>query len=309
MNPNGRAIGNAAAEAEAEVAHTRAELGVTLHALDDKLTNLTTRHLVEKGFDMIKDSLNNSDAFNRGLDVVRANPIPIALIGIGAAWLAATSTGVIDRIARDERVGAARRRIADVASDIGDRAGSMASDVAGRIGIGGASIDRPLGETGNSIVDERNRQASSGWVHQMSDMAQGAVRSVRDSALVNRVGDFAGDGAGRVANQLTDAFERNPLIVGAVGLMAGTLIAALLPSTSMEDELLGNTRDGLWEKAETAGQQAISQVREAANHAIDTATDAAATRVRETATQAVEVATEAATETVKGQLGGSNSPH
>jgi hypothetical protein len=308
MNRNGRAIPSAAAEAEAKVAHTRAELAVTLDALDDKLTNLTTRHLVEKGFNMIKDSLNNSDAFNRGFDVVRANPIPIALIGIGAAWLAATSTGVVDRIAENERVGAARRRIADVASDIGDRAGSAVSDMAGRIGIGGSPAERPLGQTGNPIVDEQNRQGSPGWVHQMSDMAQGAVRSVRDSTLVNRVGGFAGNGAGRVADQLTDAFERNPLIIGAVGLMAGGLIAALLPSTSMEDELLGNTRDQLWEKAETAGQEAITRVRDAATHAIDSATDAAATRVRETATQAVEAATEAATETIKGEIGGSNSP-
>ena len=307
MNPNGRAIPSASAEAEAKVARTRAELAVTLDALDDKLTSLTTRHLVEKGFNMIKDSLNNSDAFNRGLDVVRANPIPIALIGIGAAWLAASSTGVVDRIAQDQRVGAARRRIADVASDIGNRAGSMASDVAGRIGMVGASAERPLGETGNPIVDDRGQQASSGWVHQMSDMAQGAVRSVRDSALVNRVGGFAGDGAGRIADQVTDAFDRNPLIVGAVGLMAGALIAALLPATRMEDELLGSTRDQLWEKAETAGQEAITRVRDAATHAIDSATDAAATRVRETATQAVEAATEAATETIKGELGGSSS--
>ena len=308
MNPNGRAIRSASAEAEAKVARSRAELSVTLAALDDKLTSLTTRHLVEKGFNMIKDSLNNSDAFNRGLDAVRANPIPIALIGIGAAWLAASSTGVVDRLAQDQRVGAARRRIADMASDIGNRAGSMASDVAGRIGIVGASAERPLGETGNPIVDERGPQASSGWVHQMSDMAQGAVRSVRDSELVNRVGGFAGDGAGRIADQVTDAFDRNPLIVGAVGLMAGALIAALLPATRMEDEMLGSTRDQLWEKAETAGQDAITRVRDAATHAIDSATEAAATRVRETATQAVEAATEAATETIKGELGGSGSP-
>jgi hypothetical protein len=307
MNPKHRPISSAAVEAETDVARTRADLAVTLHALDDKLTNLTTRHLVEKGFDMIKDTLNNSDAFNRGLDVVRANPIPIALIGIGAAWLAATSTGMVDRLAQDERVGAARRRIADAASDLGNRAGSMASDVAGRIGIGGSSTERPLGETGNPILDEQNRQPSSGWVHQMSDMAQGAVRSVRDSALVNRVGGVAGNGAGRIADQVTDAFDRNPLIVGAVGLMAGALIAALLPATRMEDELLGSTRDQLWEQAESAGQGAITRVRDAATHAIDSATDAAATRVRETATQAVEAATEAATETIKGELGGSNA--
>ena len=58
------------------------------------------------------------------------------------------------------------------------------------------------------------------------------------------------------------------------------------------------------EKAEDAGQDAITRVRDAATHAIDSATDAAANRVRATATQVVEAATEAATDTLKGELGG-----
>jgi len=94
--------------------------------------------------------------------------------------------------------------------------------------------------------------------------------------------------------------------LGAVGLLAGALIAALLPATRFEDELVGTTRDELWEKAEDAGQDAISRVRDAATHAIDSATDAAATRVRATATQVVEAATEAATDTIKGELGGAS---
>jgi hypothetical protein len=300
MNREDRATPTSPAEAERQAARTRVELADTLGALDDKLTNLTTRHLVEKGFNMIRDSLNNSDGLNRSLDIMRANPIPIALIGLGTAWLIASNTGVVDRIANDERIEAARRRVTDIASDLGNRAGSMASDMAGKIGMGGS--DRPLGQTGNPMIDESGRDGSSGWVHQASDMAQGAMRSVRDSTMINR----AGEGAGRIADQLTDAFERNPLVVGAVGLLGGALIAALLPATRLEDELVGTTRDQLWKQAEGAGQDAISRVRDAATHAIDSATDAAASRVRDTATQVVEAATEAATDTLKGELGGAS---
>jgi hypothetical protein len=300
MNREDRATPTSPAEAERQAARTRVELADTLGALDDTLTNLTTRHLVEKGFNMIRDSLNNSDGLNRSLDIMRANPIPIALIGLGTAWLIASNTGVVDRIANDERIEAARRRVTDMASDLGNRAGSMASDMAGKIGMGGS--DRPLGQTGNPMIDESGGSGSSGWVHQASDMAQGAMRSVRDSTMINR----AGEGAGRIADQLTDAFERNPLVVGAVGLLGGALIAALLPATRLEDELVGTTRDQLWKQAEDAGQDAISRVRDAATHAIDSATDAAASRVRDTATQVVEAATEAATDTLKGELGGAS---
>jgi hypothetical protein len=306
MNPHDRATPTSTAEAEREAARTRIELATTLDALHLKVSDMTTRHLVEKGFNMIRDGLNASDGINRSLDVVRANPIPIALIGIGAAWLVASNTGVVNRIAQSDRVEATRRRVADMASDLGDRAGALASEVAGRVRLGGSQNERPLGEVGNPLVDETGRGTSSGWVHQASDVAQGVIRSVRDSSIVNRVSDFAGDGAGRVADQLADTFERNPLIVGALGLMAGALIAALLPATKMEDELLGSTRDQLWAKAENAGQDAISRARDAATQAIDSVTDAAATRVRETATQAVEAASEAATETLKSELKGSS---
>jgi hypothetical protein len=45
------------------------------------------------------------------VDVMRDNAIPITLIGIGTAWLLASTTGVADRVANDDRVHAARRRI------------------------------------------------------------------------------------------------------------------------------------------------------------------------------------------------------
>jgi hypothetical protein len=104
MNPHDRATPTSTAEAEREAARTRIELATTLDALHLKVSDMTTRHLVEKGFNMIRDGLNASDGINRSLDVVRANPIPIALIGIGAAWLVASNTGVVNRIAQSDRV-------------------------------------------------------------------------------------------------------------------------------------------------------------------------------------------------------------
>jgi hypothetical protein len=274
------------AEIERDIDHTRVELALTLDALEHKLR---ARHLVEKGFDMLKETLGNNDAWNRSLDVIRANPVPVALIGIGAAWLVASQTNVVDRVVQDERVEAARRRVTDMASNVSARAGELASDVASRVGIGGSSSSssdpQALGRTGNTMVDQAGRSGSDGWVHQVADMAQGAVRSARDSgeAMLNRAGLYANDGAGRVADQLSDTFQRHPLVIGSIGIMAGALIAALLPATQVEDEWFGDTRDALWNKAQEAGEQAFSQVREAA-------------------TRAVEAASDAATETVKGEL-------
>lgn len=269
------------AEIERDIDRTRVELALTFDALERRLG---ARHLVEKGFDMLKETLGNNDAWNRSLEVIRANPVPVALIGFGAAWLVANQTNVVDRVAHDERVEAARRKVADVAGTVGARAGELASGVAGRVGIGGsgAAGDQLLGHTGNTMVDNAGRAGSDGWVHQAADMAQGALRSARDSgeAMLSRAGLYANDGASRIADQVGDTFQRHPLVIGAVGIMAGALFAAMLPATRVEDEWFGDTRDALWHKAQEAGEQAFSQVREAATRAVDAATDAAGETVK-----------------------------
>ena len=268
-----------AAEAEQQIRRTRAELAMTIDALDRKLT---ARHLVEKGLDMFNDSFTGNETLHRSVDMIRANPIPVALIGIGAAWLIASNTGVVDRIAHDQRVEAARRRMADFASDVGNRAGEIASDVAGRVGLsGGTEADRALGHTGHPMVDQSGRNRGDGWMHQVTERAQDALRTA-SGAILDRAGSYAGGSANRVADQVSGAFERNPLIVGAIGVMAGALIAALLPLSRFENQMLGTTRDELWHKAEEAGEQAIARVRDAASEAAVRAVDAAAGAAVET---------------------------
>ena len=265
---------------EREIARTRGELTLTLAALERKLA---ARYLIDEGLNMFKDTLGEDYGLHRGLEIVRNNPVPIALIGVGAAWLLATNTNAVDRIARDERIQTARRRVTDLASDIGNRAGEMATSAAQRIGIAGNGAgngaDRPLGHTGNPMIDQPGAGTSSdGWVHQVSDRAQGVLQSARDSS--SAMLDRASESAGRIADQVTDTFERHPLLIGAIGLMAGALIAALLPPSRTEDELFGPTRDELWNKAEEAGQETVSRVRDVALRAADAAADAAAETIK-----------------------------
>ncbi|MGD9615274.1 MAG: hypothetical protein AB7H90_07075 [Alphaproteobacteria bacterium] len=226
---------------------------------------------------------NANDSLQRSLDAIRANPIPIALIGLGTAWLIANNTGMTDRVA--DKASDMGRRVTDTASDVSRRAGELASGAAQKVGLA-SSGDRALGHTGHPMVD-RDGDHSEGWVHHMSDQASGALRSARDSssALLNRVGSYAGAGG------ISETFERNPLILGAIGVMTGALIAALIPLSEVENELLGETRDELWHRAEDLGEEAVQRVREAATEA---------------ATRAVDAATGAAVETVR-QLGEKSS--
>jgi len=239
-----------------------------------------------------------NESLQRSLDVIRTNPLPVALIGLGVAWLISNNTGMTDRVTETgrrvtdtatdmgrrvadtgRRVADTGRRVADTASDISRRAGELATGAAQKVGLAG-SDDRALGHTGHPMVD-RDGEHGEGWVHQMSDHASGALRSARDTsgALLHKVGSYAG------ADGVSDAFERQPLVIGAIGVMTGALIAALLPISNVENELLGGTRDELWQRAEDLGEEAVQRVRDAATEAavraVDAATGAAVESVRQ----------------------------
>ena len=84
------------AEIERRIARTRAELSLTL---DAAAIELAPRHLVEQGVEMITDflSANRPDGISFGA-ALRADPVPMALIGLGVAWLVAENIGLVGGI-------------------------------------------------------------------------------------------------------------------------------------------------------------------------------------------------------------------
>jgi hypothetical protein len=206
---------------------------------------------------MIKDSLKGS-----GLgEVVQANKVPLTLIGVGIAWLVASNTGLAERVVNDERVQAARRRIGELAGDIGSGGGSSE-------GAGG-QIAGPDGEPLRRTASDRG----DGWVHQAAGAARGAISTVRDagSAVLDRAG-AAGDLANRAGSQVTEKLSTDPWLIGVAGLVAGALLAAALPPTRIEQDYIGEARDGLWNKANELGHEAAERVRELADTANRTTT-------------------------------------
>jgi hypothetical protein len=210
-----------------------------------------------KGLEMSTDSRKDS-----GLgEAIQANSVPLALIGIGIAWLVASNTGLADRVVNDGRVQAARRRIGEFAGDIG--IGGSSNEGSGRhiLGPDGEPLTRSDAERGN------------GWVHQAAGAARGAITSVRDAsnAILDRAG-AATDLASRASSQVTEKVSTDPWLIGVAGLVAGALLAAVLPPTRIEQDYIGEARDGLWNKANELGHEAAEAVRELADSASRTTT-------------------------------------
>jgi len=212
-----------AAEIEDEIRRTRAELALTLDTLAYRLT---PHHLLGKGIDMITDSISKNGVV--GMDVaatIRANRLPLALIGAGAAWLLVRNLATPDDTA-------------PAAASSEPREGRSEAWVHQAAGAARGAL-RSVRDTGGEMLER------VGHYTEYADQAKEQARHVGGS--------------------LRSVFERNPLLIGLVGAISGAALALLLPATKREQEWLGKTREELWNKAEEIGHQAAERVRDLAD--------------------------------------------
>lgn len=225
---------------------------------------MTHHHSQTKGF---VDELNGA---------IRENPLAAGLIGAGFAWLLLGNRGVGSAFSA-ARDGAGSMGEAATAA-AGRTSGSAASawDATARSARGAAEA---VGETGASIAG-----AASGAAQSMGSMAQGAFSSATDqvSSAASSVADYASSASRRVTRSssefagtaqetLSEVMERQPLVLGAIGLAIGAGLASAFPKTRIEDELMGeasaSVREGARELAGTVQSRAEEVVSEVKSEA------------------------------------------
>jgi ElaB/YqjD/DUF883 family membrane-anchored ribosome-binding protein len=229
--------------------------------------------------------MTTNDTFISNLSqAARDNPLAAALIGGGALWLLLGNRAVGNAFTGATSLAqplaeSGMRGISSAADAVSGAAGAMAS-------AGGRAADATT-------------DAARSIMRGATDAAADAASAVRDRATdtLERTSDTLGRGgeALRSANSmpriqqgyagaqsaLTDLLERQPLVIGAIGLAIGACCANALASTAIEDEWAGPVSDELKEAvkgraervAETATRaagEAGSEFRAAASEAVDT---------------------------------------
>lgn len=231
---------------------------------------------------MIRSANDTTNAARHGLvETIKANPIPAALAGLGLGWLfinsrsaaarGTTHSRTYEATYREQRpyavqtppqyatqqghTGSAVGRAQTAAGNLAGQAGDLAGQVGGAVGGAAGQV----GETAGNIVGQVGETASN--------LASGTVEAA------GNIAEQAQYQAMRLEDSLQSALRTNPLAVGAVTLALGTAIGLALPQTQRENQLMGEARDTLLERAQDFAQETVEKVQNVATEAQQTVTE------------------------------------
>jgi uncharacterized protein YjbJ (UPF0337 family) len=268
--------GGSSDEIRADIERTRAEMDNTFDALDQKLT---PSQLLAEAWRYTKGG--SSVGAGKLWSLARQHPLPATMIGVGLGWLLVERS----RSKEDDSRYGAYGYTGEGASGYG-RYGRYGSS-------GNVDVDYRSSDFDEDL--ETGRLASAAGA--VKDAAGNAIDTVKDAAstarekvhgLTDTVKDRASelsDTAHQKATQLRNKakyqtrkaktgfwqmMEENPLAVGAAVLTLGAIAGFSLPSTDKEDELLGETRDHLLDKAKETGQEVLEKGKHVAESAVET---------------------------------------
>jgi hypothetical protein len=160
--------------------------------------------------------------------VAREYPMPSVVVGLGVGWLLVESSRKSE--ARAALLATAREKVKDAAESAREKVGEAA---------------------------DWTREQASDLGHQVAEKASDLGQQVADKA--SDLGQQATLQARRARLGFWQTMEETPLRVGVAALALGVLAGLALPSTSSEDELMGETRDRLLDNVKEAGQEAIDR--------------------------------------------------
>lgn len=249
-----------AAELEREAEAARARVANTAESLRSKMT---PGQMIDEMTGMLSGG-DGSAALNNLKAQVRDNPLPLTLVGAGLAWLmfgqgASHSRDVGTRYAAGDRYGT---------GDYGSREGWEGDYPSSDADLGDYSS---AGRGGGSITGKVTGAASSAM-----EMASEAADSVGQTfagareSLAGSTHGFAGSARGMGAqarHAAEDMFEREPLVLAALGLTIGTAIGAMLPHTRIEDETLGKYGRKLRQTGEDLYEKGMEEAKDVAAEA------------------------------------------
>lgn len=247
-------------ELRGEIADTREEISETIEAIQERLQpgNLVAQAgesvrnaATEKVTQMANRAGDAADQMlgSSFMETVRANPIPAAMIGIGAAWMLFNrrSGAYAYTYPRDDSYRS--YETPGGYGSYGDGADRVYGGTYGAVGTRG-TIDTGDGESATARAQD--------YAANVTARAQEFTGEVREN--VRRT-------SRRAQVKFEDVLRNNPLALGAAAALVGAVIGMTVPSTEAENQLMGEARDSVVERARGLASDAANRVSEAAGNA------------------------------------------
>lgn len=287
-----------------QIEQTRAQMTSTINQIGERLSpdylldkakTSVREATVGKFKDMSYEANRRMEGMSNNMsDTVRANPLPVALIGLGLGWLVMSNrskqqqqydmrgqyrtTGYRYYEGNDGpgRMDEMRYRVGDAADAVQDRAADIQDRISGTAHRMGESVSDTAQRTGETVRDTAQRTGEAvretayrvgESVGQRAEMVQERAADMSSQAR-NEAERLAAEarwraqaGVERTRQSFWETMEQNPLTLGAIVLIAGAAVGASIPSTEYENRLMGDTRDRLMDEARTRAQDTVGRVQ------------------------------------------------
>ena len=176
---------------------------------------------------MNDDGATSAGDFTRSVgDAVRSHPLPAALIGAGLVWLMTGGRSSVK--AGFDSAGSGLSSLTSQGSQGASRANGSHRESSGHAGAG--------------------RDFGRAWDSESSSFGAMAPRSLSNAR-----------------DTIADLLERQPLMLGAIGLGVGAAMAAMFRRTAFEADLLGETSASVQERTREMGDSVIGQAADVAD--------------------------------------------
>lgn len=245
------------AEIEREVEATRGQIDQTVEALKDKMQ---PKELFDEATRMMGTTSNK--VLTTVVEQAKENPIPIALIGAGIAWLA------LSHGRRNSGSGYGYGATSPYSTYEGYDEGEGLGDKLKAQARGAVESAKVKLAGAKATAADRLHQAKDGLDSARTSAMHGA-EDVRD-----KVAAFAGtaqERADHLRRQAQAKYEQTlqtePLILAALGVAVGAAIGASLPASRVENRYIGPTRDKLVGKGRSFAETSLEEAKDVASRA------------------------------------------
>jgi hypothetical protein len=188
--------------------------------------------------------MNKKTGFAEGLnEAVRENPVAAALVGAGVVWMLFGS-----------KMPALAAAVPDAARSVGQSLSSA----------GHTTVDAISGAANNvkrQVTDAVDRTTDA--ARELSDTTDTVSKAASDTG--DKMAEIARDAVqsgqrymSAAQQRLSEGLERQPLLLGALGIAIGAGIASAFPSTALESEWMGEQGTAARQKLEALAEDGKS---------------------------------------------------